>query len=97
MRIRDWSSDVCSSDLKAILSAPSRTSNDETVHSEMGSDGLSLTASLIQELLAILRGRLDRLQNSHYCLQRLRSVLVWLGRDEKIGRASCRARVCQYV
>src|SRR3546814_11422306 len=80
MRISDWSSDVCSSDLEYI-----------TVEFEHG-DGVALngTAMSPATLLAALNdlgrrhgiGRLDLVENR------------FVG---KIGRASCRERVCQYV
>src|SRR3546814_7433679 len=80
MRISDWSSDVCSSDL--ILNAPNNPSGAVYSREE-------------------LRGLADVL---------LRHPHVWVMTDDmyehilfdgreyaKIGRASCRERVCQYV
>src|SRR3546814_6798054 len=79
MRISDWSSDVCSSDLALGLRP--------VVKHEAG----HLHAGLVE-----LDGggrRLDQLV--HRRLAALDRTDVELGR--KIGRASCRERVCQYV
>src|SRR3546814_2110865 len=64
MRISDWSSDVCSSDLPGRLEPAHLRIGDIHVEMDRGSE--------------ILSDPLDR-------------------RHEKIGRASCRERVCQYV
>src|SRR3546814_9906808 len=72
MRISDWSSDVCSSDLDGYTLAMAQTSN------------MAVQPRLLKQfderLLMIVAQRL------------LDAV-----RAEKIGRASCRERVCQYV
>src|SRR3546814_10441121 len=62
MRISDWSSDVCSSDLKAV---------------------------------AIDRGAGVRVEMVKHGFERIADG--GLVPVEKIGRASCRERVCQYV
>src|SRR3546814_17869418 len=69
MRISDWRSDVCSSDLlqrRELLRVASQLSDEV---------GKSFAEAMPQELI---QGRL------------VRAV-------DKIGRASCRERVCQYV
>src|SRR3546814_1582525 len=75
MRISDWGSDVCSSDLINLQAA-------ERVASEIGSDALALKTDVskkedVDNLVAL-------------CQKEFGSV-------DKIGRASCRERVCQYV
>src|SRR3546814_2886563 len=71
MRISDWSSDVCSSDLIVML------------------DELSLDD--MRTAVAINGGRAKLEASGGISDETLRSVA------EKIGRASCRERVCQYV
>src|SRR3546814_14869160 len=100
MRISDWSSDVCSSDLDARLRRPDAG---DVVGDDGGNDAAERRpydvalrrrepknppagAALCQDLLLYRRlsGRVGRLQPC-------RRV------PAKIGRASCRERVCQYV
>src|SRR3546814_1376771 len=69
MRISDWSSDVCSSDLGG-RGDPRRG---------RGGD---------------VRYRDRRLQDRD---SRAAPARRWIGNEPKIGRASCRERVCQYV
>src|SRR3546814_10841065 len=66
MRISDWSSDVCSSDL--------------------------LVVTLFDKILIRLEAFLDVTQRKPRPF-----VLSDADRKEKLGRASCRERVCQYV
>src|SRR3546814_1195909 len=68
MRISDWSSDVCSSDLKKFQFDP-------------WNRGLVLL-TLVLSLQAAYAAPL---------------ILLAQNRQEQIGRASCRERVCQYV
>src|SRR3546814_4749840 len=75
MRISDWSSDVCSSDLKRQI----------------------LQRNLASEV-NVLAGLLHRLARQSWLTRdftfgALRLALI----EVEIGRASCRARVCQYV
>src|SRR3546814_6476772 len=70
MRISDWSSDVCSSDL--AIAQGSLTWQDEPAARRSDSEPI-------------------RLQSIQHGLH-LRGLPRW-----KIGRASCRERVCQYV
>src|SRR3546814_3206817 len=81
MRISDWSSDVCSSDLKAAgLSA------DHHRH-----------AAILQGLEEL---RDQRIAEHEARAPRMADAVCQVARDQpqaKIGRASCRERVCQYV
>src|SRR3546814_3040086 len=105
MRISDWSSDVCSSDLgdfgnEAVLRlfvkigflhcAASRS------HAGMAASGtvgpkLAVGRDVLRLLLDHFQPEIERLaaifQQTH---------LAAIG-NQKIGGASCRARVCQYV
>src|SRR3546814_5494764 len=91
MRISDWSSDVCSSDLVA------------TVMSNLG-----LERSLKGEGIDLVRTKVG----DRYVLEQMRAGGYNVGGEQsghmilsdhattgdgKIGRASCRERVCQYV
>src|SRR3546814_4965311 len=77
MRISDWSSDVCSSDLEQARFALEKGVPD----------------ALVQE-----NGDLVRLApGPARIVERVRSGRLLLDGDVKIGRASCRERVCQYV
>src|SRR3546814_6604880 len=81
MRISDWSSDVCSSDLK-------RTPEADYPRKGRGTQGviaLQTTARNGKLVGAI------QLSEQHEVL------LISDGGTLEIGRASCRARVCQYV
>src|SRR3546814_6633028 len=87
MRISDWSSDVCSSDLRADLGPPAA----------------HLTVAQLVQLGAALPVANDLTVDPHPAgvdgLQVVdapqKSALPGAGRE--IGRASCRERVCQYV
>src|SRR3546814_16332014 len=117
MRISDWSSDVCSSDLlRKIADAESRApvhrhvgdvvaiQGDPAVvgRNEAGDDieagGLSRAVGTEQaDRLSALQGQSHTAQN-----RPLLEALAMLSTARpavsvKIGRASCRARVCQYV
>src|SRR3546814_18105597 len=98
MRISDWSSDVCSSD----LALRTRKIDVLILPSELALDRLHIVShalGLLDQLLRLADLRLQRLQHSQRQaleVARLidqRSCLVL----EQIGRASCRDRVCKYV
>src|SRR3546814_3055494 len=77
MRISDWSSDVCSSDLASI--------------NQVRVGEVVLTQSHEEILGApVVDGREIRPLDTTHCV-------AAIARDPKIGRASCRERVCQYV
>src|SRR3546814_7867253 len=97
MRISDWSSDVCSSDLdpwtgqleqhlRGVESLP------------QGVDQAALRRAVFQELC-----RLDQydlaagIEADLRLLDEIRGSLLRILRADQIGRASCRERVCQYV
>src|SRR3546814_3061522 len=91
MRISDWSSDVCSSDLRNHAS-PCRCAG----------PGSHAKGALDRRIYKVMRGSWA----NHYrrMLPSLLSVLefrsnnaVWRPVLAEIGRASCWARVCQYV
>src|SRR3546814_3348646 len=73
MRISDWSSDVCSSDLNAVLRQPQRYR-----------DRPARTADHRSERRGAVKSDYD-------------VIVIGVGHNGQIGRASCRERVCQYV
>src|SRR3546814_14407170 len=83
MRISDWSSDVCSSDL-----------DDGAEKNEEIGDRISEEALFGLHRITLARAAradLDRQQHEHGRQDRRGPAI------EQIGRASCRERVCQYV
>src|SRR3546814_3895606 len=79
MRISDWSSDVCSSDLRRSVRGRGdrRTPRREAARSRHGDDAHPVHPAPAHRR-APARRNLPMIEN-------------------KIGRASCRERVCQYV
>src|SRR3546814_1212012 len=73
MRISDWSSDVCSSDLFLEM----RRTGRRAMHDEAEARQVVALANLLRKL----EQQREHRRND----------------EQKIGRASCRARVCQYV
>src|SRR3546814_12839188 len=97
MRISDWSSDVCSSDLRGIIGSNRKCARETVAQllDDWASGRLAGPALNKEAVLAAVRARQpDAL-----------SLGDWLAIDrherdagrQQIGRASCRERVCQYV
>src|SRR3546814_1646937 len=89
MRISDWSSDVCSSDLLTRLTA------------EMEFDGGRSVKHYKHRLLLMLDeftsvGKLEIFEDAlaYMAGYGLKAFIIV---QDQIGRASCRERVCQYV
>src|SRR3546814_13677606 len=91
MRISDWSSDVCSSDLLRLLADSKRRliTTDELRRGieELG-PGVYDEMSYYERWIASITNNL---------LEKGVISVAELGRRMEIGRASCRERVCQYV
>src|SRR3546814_19160987 len=86
MRISDWSSDVCSSDLDAHLLFGFATATEKTLFREL----IKISGVGPKLALTVLSGvSVEDFWNT------IRAGDV--ARLTKIGRASCRERVCQYV
>src|SRR3546814_8647150 len=84
MRISDWSSDVCSSDLFAgRLQYPACLAERLGQQVPVLVNGLALVWANDGFICAVGEG--------------LEPSLVYITEFGKIGRASCRERVCQYV
>src|SRR3546814_4532839 len=85
MRISDWSSDVCSSDLFVARRASEVAEVLEAADKARRETGGTLAGYIAYEAGLALEQRLFPLANQ--CS----------GAMGQIGRASCRERVCQYV
>src|SRR3546814_4257626 len=91
MRISDWSSDVCSSDLRCqprrVLGAAATASAERGIlHEEvMRREKLLLGAAARADIGAV--------RHQHPALR----LVAQARRHHQIGRASCRERVCPYV
>src|SRR3546814_5867244 len=93
MRISDWSSDVCSSDLRArrraqdgVASGRSETFGDvETDDARVEREDIGAQARVVAVGEAVGDRRV------------VEEILDVKLHREQIGRASCRERVCQYV
>src|SRR3546814_5770024 len=82
MRISDWSSDVCSSDLRLFP---------EEAEARQFKEELSILDA------AMAKGALTT-ENHRRAVEALRHEFTGLAEAmREIGRASCRERVCQYV
>src|SRR3546814_12099307 len=100
MRISDWSSDVCSSDLVYKAAFGNGNAGDLDIrsrHPEQSLDGRLVTQNFFCEIVAFARffgeefDQFGLVGQAHYG----RSDCA--GRGLTIGRASGRERVCQYV
>src|SRR3546814_4901550 len=99
MRISDWSSDVCSSDLyginpKTVQKWRQRSSVEDA---PMGPKQRRSTVLSPEEEALIVAFRKHTLLPLDDCLYALQATIPHLTRSSQIGRASCRERVCQYV
>src|SRR3546814_15105393 len=93
MRISDWSSDVCSSDLAGTVEAVA-------TGRETGGNPADFTRNqLFAENRDDARQRADPAQAfaARTRLAPAHRLGPGKGADNQIGRASCRERVCQYV
>src|SRR3546814_13646499 len=104
MRISDWSSDVCSSDLwltQGQMATLFDTSADNiSLHLKNIYQEAELSESATTEESSVVRQegkRNVRRQIKHYNLDAIVSVGYRVSSKREIGRASCRERVCQYV
>src|SRR3546814_8176941 len=86
MRISDWSSDVCSSDLTILRRLVGKARADLVAGGEDDFAGLGVDD--------VERGLRTAPVFDH---ERHAPAVFGALEDEEIGRASCRARVCQYV
>src|SRR3546814_11399954 len=104
MRISDWSSDVCSSDLNQRypgLSGPATptrvlpriTGRFRLLHPPPQSDA----AARVSRLLVLSESTADAAARIRHLADTAPVQAAQSSTLQKIGRASCRERVCQYV
>src|SRR3546814_11263796 len=113
MRISDWSSDVCSSDLGLVvradlpISAPTDLSG-KRIAVPFGSTSYYLLLSLLRlehipENAVTLVDMTPSQARTAWDRREIDGAWLWetalhqMVADGEIGRASCRERVCQYV
>src|SRR3546814_2612458 len=89
MRISDWSSDVCSSDLSASIKEIARQGHDPLAG--------PLRVGVIHTIGPYLLPRLVPMQIARTPQMPLLLQENFTLRLVALGRASCRERVCQYV
>src|SRR3546814_11860488 len=93
MRISDWSSDVCSSDLQHFLVAG--VGGDAPFDACHDSISVAWAGLFVQEVADDLPGLARR--EDHRAARLALHLLGPLAQILEIGRASCRERVCQSV
>src|SRR3546814_17920748 len=98
MRISDWSSDVCSSDLTNVLP---HDDVDTYFHTTAGADEGIRTDARIFAYCATCAQAGNYARSLNYCIWPDINIISQhdsaLGKTINIGRASCRERVCKYV
>src|SRR3546814_5352328 len=82
LRISDWSSDVCSSDLDALRAAFKELLTDKAFIAEAAKRRLQVNYASGAEVEKMISAAMDTLDAKELT---------------EIGRASCRERVCPYV
>src|SRR3546814_3420199 len=101
MRISDWSSDVCSSDLwfqsKIAATALAQLHRPDLAHgiTELAYAHQKQNPDFQPARTGLVRRRLLAIGKIAFAGELQRAYQ--LGRRVQIGRASCRERVCQYV
>src|SRR3546814_4009051 len=106
MRISDWSSDVCSSDLDPISSIVNQhgpngqqQQTKEWENDEMNRLSVAMeTETDMPKRKAMFKRMLEICEREDPAYTVLHQNATFTGkRKDKIGRASCRERGCQYV
>src|SRR3546814_12635263 len=100
MRISDWSSDVCSSDLGAWEDEDQHNLAEHEAHDVIMLEGLADGENVANKLQQVQKAPID--PNVYETNGIFEDILRIAGSQEanlggEIGRASCRDRVCQYV
>src|SRR3546814_18927869 len=107
MRISDWSSDVCSSDLDGQYVVDALTPIEdfnERFSADFDDDEYDTIGGLVTAAIGHLPEAGEELALGRFGFRvaradarRLHALLVSIRGDDKIGRAQCRERVSQYV
>src|SRR3546814_13282867 len=100
MRISDWSSDVCSSDLR-INNAISKPGNPTAIKvNRQGCAQLGKMPDATRAVMAATTAPPTMNEPPAPIMPEAKKIDIGKARafgENKIGRASCRERVCQYV
>src|SRR3546814_17069573 len=100
MRISDWSSDVCSSDLLTSFVGDTLRGKDDVLALASNSRRKSGLAHLHQTLAQLFAAGVDFEQARLFAHRSIREMaLIGTPTDtaKHIGRASCRERVCTFM
>src|SRR3546814_16943012 len=112
MRISDWSSDVCSSDLLGEIlfdklglkggrkGKSGDWSTDQNELERLERDGVPIARQILEwrQLAKLKSTYTDALQQQiNETTGRVHTSYSLVGAQTELGRASCRDRVCQYV
>src|SRR3546814_13662616 len=106
MRISDWSSDVCSSDLRTsekllrVADPLIMIALSQVREQRLGDEGIIARALDLAEQIPACAAGIEGIQDDVALgLERHHRRAFGIGDDMpvEIGRASCRERVCQYV
>src|SRR3546814_11455569 len=98
MRMSDWSSDVCSSDLSSVSLDSAFEDHRLITFLDVGGGGGTAAITLLKGVhrdLAVMEGVLLTAHGARPC--RSAVALGGLGGGVELGNASRRGRVCQYV
>src|SRR3546814_3045697 len=97
MRISDWSSDVCSSDLLASASLDLKRYRVLATTQAISAQTLDQQEAMVAQLRATVQSQQATVTANQVQLSHTRILSPTDGRIGKIGRASCRERGCTYV
>src|SRR3546814_2010483 len=97
MRISDWSSDVCSSDLNQFLQLASENPKLQAVRPNGKDDEPQFQVNVDDEKARALQVSIAAINETMSAAWGSMYVNDFIDRGREIGRASCRERVCQYV
>src|SRR3546814_12427652 len=103
MRISDWSSDVCSSDLGVFLPKDGQADPANITHAlakAARQNGVAIVEHCKVTGIAQANGRVTGVETEHGSIAAdtvVNCAGLWGRQVGQIGRASCRERVCQYV
>src|SRR3546814_13787776 len=100
MRMSDWSSDVCSSDLIVVAEAGGMAGGPVRVEAIHLAD-VVIAGKLVQQGdiigLALVADFLEMGEVGRVAVAETAPQFAAAGAQQEIGSASCRERVCQYV
>src|SRR3546814_12094405 len=95
MRISDWSSDVCSSDLRKVKKRSFRALWIQRINAAVRAEGLTYSQFMHGVKLAGIE--LDRKVMADLAMNEGGVFTAIIAQAKEIGRASCRERVLSYV